>query len=640
MRTRLLALLCAAACSQPGPQSPSTDDDAQDTAFATDGDDGGGDTGCVPVTDYVDHDDDGFGDDATVRQTCQPTGVAQGGDCDDSDAAVHPGAEDPWYDGVDADCAGNSDYDADGDGEDAEAFGGPDCNDDHPGVQEADCENGTWPAPTTVFTLPLTDGDGVYLPDVQSAFPEVDWATLDRLYIPAGHYPFFKLGNLPDRDPDDPLVITNQGGQVHIGALGHYYLLSLSGGSGWVLTGRYDPVAQTGDAGNPGHRGQRYADTRDTYGILVDDRFLVSGNSGVAVTGGATAFVLEYLEVRHVEFAGLLVKTDNDGDAHMEDVVIRHNYIHDTGSEGMYIGSTQGPPQHEIRGLLLHDNRVLRTGTDLIQVQNAGAGTVIRNNVFAWGALSWRHAFQRYQDNATQWGLRAGDLAFHHNLVVGSAGNWMSMFGAWQEGDEPPGDVTFHNNVFTHTRYLGAYVGGTDPGGSATWTWRDNHLGRNAFTYDEVFDWIEAPTALLRIAGAMDEVNLVFEGNTWEGELDLHSRSSDPNATVGNVTGSGNTNGDVELVVFHDASVPGGADVFDFETWTDLATLGGDAPVTYRAGDVVAHHGELFVALVENTGVEPGSDASTWSPQPPMVDDVRLDADSPYVGMGLSAVAP
>ncbi len=39
-------------------------------------------------------------------------------DCDDHDASVYPGAPDAWYDGVDSDCAGNSDYDQDGDGED------------------------------------------------------------------------------------------------------------------------------------------------------------------------------------------------------------------------------------------------------------------------------------------------------------------------------------------------------------------------------------------------------------------------------------------------------------------------------------------------------------------------------------------
>jgi hypothetical protein len=42
-----------------------------------------------------------------------------GDDCDDTNASVHPGAADTWYDGVDSDCDGASDYDADRDGHDA-----------------------------------------------------------------------------------------------------------------------------------------------------------------------------------------------------------------------------------------------------------------------------------------------------------------------------------------------------------------------------------------------------------------------------------------------------------------------------------------------------------------------------------------
>lgn len=59
------------------------------------------DTDCAGNDDN-DADADGFGVDA--------------GDCADSDPSVFPGAEDIWLDGVDSDCAGNSDYDADGDG--------------------------------------------------------------------------------------------------------------------------------------------------------------------------------------------------------------------------------------------------------------------------------------------------------------------------------------------------------------------------------------------------------------------------------------------------------------------------------------------------------------------------------------------
>jgi hypothetical protein len=56
-------------------------------------------------------------------------GVGYPEDCDDDDAAVFPGAVEVWYDGVDQDCDGASDYDADRDGADATAYGGDDCDD-------------------------------------------------------------------------------------------------------------------------------------------------------------------------------------------------------------------------------------------------------------------------------------------------------------------------------------------------------------------------------------------------------------------------------------------------------------------------------------------------------------------------------
>jgi hypothetical protein len=56
-------------------------------------------------------------------------GFAADVDCDDNNPLIHPNASDLWYDGVDQDCAGNSDFDADGDGFDAFDYGGEDCDD-------------------------------------------------------------------------------------------------------------------------------------------------------------------------------------------------------------------------------------------------------------------------------------------------------------------------------------------------------------------------------------------------------------------------------------------------------------------------------------------------------------------------------
>ncbi|MCB9795473.1 MAG: VCBS repeat-containing protein [Alphaproteobacteria bacterium] len=80
---------------------------------------------------YADADADGYGDADSADLDCdQPSGfVADDTDCDDADAAIHPGATELWYDGVDGDCDGWDDFDADLDGYASEDHGGEDCDD-------------------------------------------------------------------------------------------------------------------------------------------------------------------------------------------------------------------------------------------------------------------------------------------------------------------------------------------------------------------------------------------------------------------------------------------------------------------------------------------------------------------------------
>ena len=84
--------------------------------------------------------DDADGDGTTERE----------GDCDDEDPTVYAGAEDEWYDGVDADCAGNNDDDQDGDGfpvvfdcDDGRADVNPDAAEVYHDSIDADCSGGS-----------------------------------------------------------------------------------------------------------------------------------------------------------------------------------------------------------------------------------------------------------------------------------------------------------------------------------------------------------------------------------------------------------------------------------------------------------------------------------------------------------------
>ena len=97
----------------------------------------------APQTWYIDEDGDGFGsDDNIINDSCAvpPNGSATGGDCDDTDSTVYPTAEEIWYNGIDNDCQGGDDFDADGDGETSSSYDGTDCDDTNPAINTAATE--------------------------------------------------------------------------------------------------------------------------------------------------------------------------------------------------------------------------------------------------------------------------------------------------------------------------------------------------------------------------------------------------------------------------------------------------------------------------------------------------------------------
>ena len=99
------------------------------------------------TTFYADLDGDGFGDpDSPVVGCSPPEGTVEAGtDCDDANPGVHPDAPETWYDGVDSDCAGDDDFDRDGDG-----FSG--------GVDGVDCDDAE---PTAYPAAEEVCGDGI-----------------------------------------------------------------------------------------------------------------------------------------------------------------------------------------------------------------------------------------------------------------------------------------------------------------------------------------------------------------------------------------------------------------------------------------------------------------------------------------------
>jgi hypothetical protein len=494
-------------------------------------------------------------------------------------------------------------------------------------------------APLNTFTLPYPSSGDLYLPDVQKSHPGVDWATLDRLYLSAGHYGFIKLGNLPARSPERPLVITNKGGQVRVGGTGHYYLFVMEGGSNWKLTGEFDAGAQTGAAAFPGHKGNNYGNTRGTYGILIDDDFYPGlSNSGLAIGNRATDFEVSYLEIREVGFAGINMKSNDDGTALMRNVRLHDLYIHDTGSEGFYIGSTKAPPQHPVEGLEIYNCRVLRTGTDALQLGQLGTGTNVHHNVFALSAIDWKAAFQPWQDNNTQIAVRYGRGAIHHNIFIGAAGSMISFFGQVREGDvHAAGDgLTLHDNYYSSFRGLGTYLGG-DPDGVSAYRFERNVFRAFSWQRQEVYPQESAPRHLFRVALTQNPV--VLQDNRFDMSFDLTNRFAGENGASGNVVATGNTRGVVAPVAFNDFGFPPDFDYLRVELWTATCSRCSDpsTPVYYQPGDYVLHHGVLYRNISGGpvTQTVPGTAPQVWESLGFPPDDVRLAPGSPYQGLGL-----
>ncbi|MEM6795774.1 MAG: right-handed parallel beta-helix repeat-containing protein, partial [Acidobacteriota bacterium] len=486
---------------------------------------------------------------------------------------------------------------------------------------------------TLTLPAPSSPGGGLWFSDVQDRFPDVDWSTLDRLYLPAGEWSNLLLGNLPMRSPDRPLVITNQGGQVRIGRFGgNSHPILIFGGSNWRLTGHYDPVAQTGHENFPGHAGG-YANSRGRYGIFVDDAFETAGSSGISVAGRATDFEIDFVEITRANFAGVLMKTDDQGDADMSNVRFHDNYVHDIGSEGLYFGSTQSPPQHKFPGLKIYNNRIVRTGTEIAQFGQVGRGSEIYNNVFVMGALTWKKPFQNFQDNAGQLGVRQGTTSIHHNIFIGGAASFFQLFPQPRDGDShAAGDqVIIHDNYFSHSRNFGAYLHAQSDG-VTEYILRDNWLREVRFEYDELDPDANNRNAMFITFNSQSQIT--FEGNRWTGPQTLVASGGGANITE---TGSVNLPS-IDPVRFMDSGFPADFDYLKVESWTDFDKNG--QPVTYRVGDYAVtlereNGGDLYRCLVANTGQPPATSPSFWQPVPPPADDYRLHPGSPFQGFGL-----
>ena len=210
-------------------------------------------------------------------------------------------------------------------------------------------------------------------------------------------YSYMKWENINGTQAD-PITIKNCGGQVHINAYvppsnsTHLsrYGWKFHNSSFFKITGDGDPQHQYGiKVSTPGGYHMKMEKFTTNFSISNVE---IAGN--VPVTGNSLS-----------GFAGIGVKTDPTCDGlsdrgvwEMRDVRIHDNYIHDVGTEGLYIGygrydgffnndcplSSGGHRfsiPHAIKGLRVFNNKIDNVGWDGIQVKNADHDAEIYNNV-------------------------------------------------------------------------------------------------------------------------------------------------------------------------------------------------------------------------------------------------------------------
>lgn len=492
-----------------------------------------------------------------------------------------------------------------------------------------------WPEAKNTFILPVEGQNFIHYADLQRDLPQVDWNTLDRLYIPAGDYRFMKLGNLPKRSPDRPLIITNYAGRVRIGS-DHHYATSIGGGSNWIMTGRYSEKHKTGHPDYIGHADGNYANSTGKYGIEVSHTV----SSGVAVGGGATNFELEFIEVGYVGFAGLLIKTDNVPDAHMDGVKIHDMYIHDSESEGVYMGNTSGKPneQHKFTNLEFYNNRIIRSGTEGLQLTNMGDGVHVHHNVVVLNALDWKNPFQIYQEGCFQYTARDGKASIHDNIFIGGAGNLFHIQFLAADGEiltTGEDEVHVYNNYFSHGRNYFSYILRHDSNKISSLKFENNWIRQINFHHNEINAQSTDYNVLFRAFN--NKYNpLYFNNNYWEGDQVFLDVINGGEGAKDNVIASGNKNTAIEPIIFMDKTFPADFDYNRTETWDDYSDLY-KVDIYFEKGDLVIDEGIMYECIKEgkHTGMKPSLYPDVWKVRTPMTDDFRLDPRSPYQGLGL-----
>ncbi len=264
----------------------------------------------------------------------------------------------------------------------------------------------------------------------------------NKICIKAGNYNHITLFNFQGT-ASQPLTFINCGGRVICGGVGSY--------GGIVMKNcRYFRLTGTGD---PGYN----------YGINIGEGSPVL-STGVSLSQWTSDFEVDHIEVTNVQ-AGFFLTFVPDCDPTswstyftIQNVSFHDNYIHDTDSEGMYLGNspvtyditcngvTQTVQPQHINNMKIYNNLLERTGWDGIQCSNTPIGLEVFNNVI--------RNFGTKNLSSQQAGIIVGggtNGKVYNNLIDGGTGNAIQVLGV--------GTEKIYNNIIINTGYDGTANG-------------------------------------------------------------------------------------------------------------------------------------------------------------------------------------
>jgi hypothetical protein len=214
------------------------------------------------------------------------------------------------------------------------------------------------------------------------------------------------------------------------------------------------------------------------------DRVFLRGSFGISVTVGTEVLKNRHmlslntlpggeLEIDCVEaggggFAGIRVLGHlSTGVAKLK---INNVYVFDTGSEGLYLGSTK-PLYYNLRDVEITNTWLVRCGTEPFQLQHiVGKGRI--ENVMIYAAdVGYLNAFQPWQDNAIQFVADSGNYLCRNIIVDGYASRGLHIQSGGN-GAEPQSEIRFRKILFNGGKGGVVYHNGSTSKG-IKWTFDD-----------------------------------------------------------------------------------------------------------------------------------------------------------------------